>query len=375
MDVKGLSDVFVASGVNEVDDKTFTALFYGYEIRGKIKAPTIPTIEFFFYGNVYIDEPAKTEEFINSFEEKFGHAKFRFSDKFISVLLDIGGLDAPKVKERLAAVGNFMISNGFGAIALQPEEPEPEPEPEPVPPPTMQAKPQPKMQPAPQQVQQQRQVQQQPQRQAPKQPVYVEPKIPFEDYKVLDKLTEIFLLGVNKVTLNTFTTIYHGYNIVGKMLSPVKDDIEIIFYGDLTQNVTEDFAAFQNELNEKYGKVPIRMVGGSCDAILYLEGKDISECKEMLGQISGFMIKHSIVAINLPNTIGTPVATYTAESLKAIRQKAPNSRRSTSPSASPTPMTFGSTAPAPLANGAPPTTQDDGNNFAKSFLKKFSKKP
>lgn len=375
MDIKGLSDVFVASGVNEVDDKTFTALFYGYEIRGKVKAPSIPTVEFFFYGNVYIEGPEQTEKFIAEYEEKFGHAKFRFSDKFISVLVDLGGLDAPKVKERLAAVGSFMISSGFGAIALQPEEPEPEPEPQPVVEEAkIQAKPQPKMQPAPQQVQQQRQVQQQP-KQPPKQPVYEEPKVPFEEHKVLDKLVEIFMLGINKVSHNTFTTIYHGYNVVGKMLSPVKDDIEIIFYGDLTENVTEDFAAFQNELNQKYGKVPIRMVGGSCDAILYLEGKDISQCREILGQISGFMIKHSIVAINLPNTIGSPVATYTAESYKAMKEKAPNSRRGTASSASSTPMTFGATAPTPIANGAPPTTQNDGNSFAKNFLKKFSKNP
>ena len=374
MNIKGLSDVFVASGVNEIDDKTFTALFYGYEIRGKVKAPAIPTVEFFFYGNVYIDQPSLAEDFINGYEEKFGHAKFRFSDKYVSVLIDMGGLDAPKVKERLAAVGNFMISNGFGAIALQPEEPEPEPEPEPksvVEPAKIQAKPQPKMKPAPQQTQQQ--VQQQ--RQPPKQPVYEEPKVPFEEHRVLEKLVQIFLMGINKVSYNTFTTIYHGYNIVGKMLSPVKDDIEIIFYGDLTQNVTEEFAAFQNELNEKYGKVPIRMVGGSCDAILYLDGKDITQCKEILGQISGFMIKHSIAAINLPNTIGSPVATYTAESYKAMMNNAPNSRRSSASSAPSTPMTFGATAPTPIANGAPPITENDGNNFAKNFLKKFSKKP
>ena len=372
MDIKGLSDVFVASGVNEVDDKTFTALFYGYEIRGKVKAPSIPTVEFFFYGNVYIDSPEQSEKFISEYEEKLGHAKFRFSDKFISILLDIGSLDAPKVKERLAAVGNFMISNGFGAIALQPEEPEPEPEPIPQPP-KMQAKPQPKMQPVPQQVQQQRQVQQQP-KQPPKQPVYEEPKIPFEEHKVLDKLVQIFLLGINKVSHNTFTTIYHGYNVVGKMLSADKDDIEVIFFGELTENVTDDFAVFQNELNQKYGKFPIIMKGGSCQAIMYLEGKDIGQCKEMLGQISGFMIKHSIVAVNLPNTIGSPVATYTAESYKAMKDKAPNSRRGTASSASSTPMTFGASAPTPI-NGAPPTTQDNENSFAKNFLKKFSKKP
>ena len=135
------------------------------------------------------------------------------------------------------------------------------------------------------------------------------------------------------------------------------------------------YTKLSNELNEKYGKVPIRMVGGSCDAILYLDGKDITQCKEILGQISGFMIKHSIAAINLPNTIGSPVATYTAESYKAMMNNAPNSRRSSASSAPSTPMTFGATAPTPIANGAPPITENDGNNFAKNFLKKFSKKP
>ena len=47
MQVRGLGDVFVASGVNEVDDKTFTALFYGYEVRGKVVIPSIPSVEFF----------------------------------------------------------------------------------------------------------------------------------------------------------------------------------------------------------------------------------------------------------------------------------------------------------------------------------------
>ena len=56
-----------------------------------------------------------------------------------------------------------------------------------------------------------------------------------------------------------------------------------------------------------------------------------------------------------------------------MKGKAPNSRRSSSSSATTTPMTFGATAPTPIANGAPPTTQNDGNNFAKNFLKKFSK--
>lgn len=379
MNVKGLSDVFVASGVNEVNDKTFTALFYGYEIRGNVIVPSIPTVEFFFYGNIYIDDPVQTKEFIDGFEDKFGHAKFRFSDKFISILLDIGSLDAPKVKERLGAVGNFMISNGFGAIALQPEEPEPEPEPV-VEEQKIKAKPQPKMQP----VQQQRQIQQQaPQSQRnvpPQQPVYQEPQVPFEDYKILEKLTQIFILGINKVSHNTFTTIYHGYNVVGKMLSPVKDDIEIIFYGDLMKNVTDEFESFKNELNEKYEKVPIRMVGGSCDAILYLEGKDVGQCKEMLGQISGFMMRNSIVAVNLPNTIGKPLVTYTEGSLKAAKENRPGGMRSSSSSmnSTTTPQTFGATRPTPIPNsnyGSQSDGSGDENNFVGKFLKKFSNKP
>lgn len=245
MDIKGLNDVFVA-GVNDVDAKTFTTLLYGYEIRGKIRVPTIPTVEFFFYGNVDIEDPSVTREFIEGFEDKFGHAKFRFTDKYVSILLDIGSLDAPKVKERLSAVGTFMIGNGFGAIGLQPEEPEPEPEPL-VDAAKIQAKPQPKMQP----IQQQRQVQQQrqpvQQQQQQQQPVYQEPQVPFESYKVLNKLADIFLMGVNKVTNNTFTTLYHGYNVVGKMLSPVKDDIEIIFYGELTRMLPTNFLSLKRK--------------------------------------------------------------------------------------------------------------------------------
>ena len=68
MDIKGLNDVFVA-GVNDVDAKTFTTLLYGYEIRGKIRVPTIPTVEFFFYGNVDIEDPSVTREFIEGFED------------------------------------------------------------------------------------------------------------------------------------------------------------------------------------------------------------------------------------------------------------------------------------------------------------------
>ena len=122
MQVKALSDVFVASGIEMVDDETFTALFYGYEVRGKVRVPTTPTVEFFFYGNVYIDGPDQINDFRNEYEEKFGHARIRFTDKYIALLLDMGGLEAPQVKERLGAVGSFMIANGFGAIQMLPEE-------------------------------------------------------------------------------------------------------------------------------------------------------------------------------------------------------------------------------------------------------------
>ena len=135
MQVKDLSDVFVASGIEMADDVTFTALFYGYEVRGKVRLPSAPTVEFYFYGNVYIETREQAEDFLRDFEEKFGYARIRFSDKFISVLLDIGGMEAPQVKERLGAVGSFMIANSFGAIAMLPEEPEPDPAPDVRPPP------------------------------------------------------------------------------------------------------------------------------------------------------------------------------------------------------------------------------------------------
>lgn len=373
MVVKDLGDVFVASGIEMVNDVTFTALFYGYEVRGKVVIPSAPSVEFFFYGNVYIDNPDEARAFVEEFDQKFGKAKFRFSDKFVSIMFDIGSLDAAAVKERLGAVGMFMINNGFGAIALQPEEPEPEPEPEPKPVPA----------PVPQQKQQKPQPQvqhqtQQPKKQPPQQPVYEEPKTPFEDYQVLQKLTEMFLLGVNKVTNNTFTTIYHGYNVVGKMLSPDKDDVELIFYGALTQNVGDEFEEFKNSLTEKYQRFPIRMVGGSCDAIFYLDGKEISECKEMLGEVSGFMMRNSIVAVNLPNTIGRPVATYTAEALKALKGASSSQQQSSYNRSSATSMPsgyVGSSYGVQTVGTSQGQSGDGEESFVNKFLKKFGNKP
>jgi len=382
MQVTELEEIFVASGVEMVNNKTFTALFWGYELRGKVIVPSIPTVEFFFYGNVYLESQEQAKKFVDEYDDKFGHAKFRFSDKFISILLDIGSLDAKGVKERLGAVCNFMISNGFGAIGLQPEEPEPEPMAVPMQQPMQQQR-QPQMQPRQQQMQQQRQPQQM-QQQRPKQPVYEEPKIPFEQYKALDKLTQIFILGVNKISENMFTTIYHGYNVVGKMLNPVKDDIEIIFYGQLTQNVGEQFTEFSAQLAEKYDKFPVKMEGGSCRAILYFEGKEIAECKEMLGQISGFMMRNNIVAVNLPNTVGRPLQSFTQESYRAMKQGGgmPQSSSASAASSYNRPSaggyssgSYGSAAPTNAnrnqSQNAQP--QGDNNSFAKNFLKKFGK--
>jgi len=372
MQVMDLEGVFVASGVEMVNNKTFTALFWGYEVRGKVIVPSIPTVEFFFYGNVFLESQEQAKTFVDEYDEKFGHAKFRFSDKFISILLDIGSLDAKAVKERLGAVCNFMISNGFGAIALQPEEPEPEPMIPAAPP-----------QPAAQQRQpmaQQRQQQPAPQ-QKPQKPVYEEPKVPFEQYKVVDKLTQIFLMGVNKISENMFTTIYHGYNVVGKMLNPMKDDIEIIFYGQLTQNVGDQFAEFTAQLTEKYEKFPVKMEGGSCRAILYFEDKDVASCKEMLGQISGFMMRNNIVAINLPNTVGKPIQSYTQESYRAMKQgggvgsSASGASAYSRPSSGYSSGSFGSTMPSGASNNQSQNSQPQGDNnsFAKNFLKKFGK--
>lgn len=363
MVVKDLSDVFVASGVEMVNDKTFTALFHGYEIRGKVIVPSIPTVEFFFYGSIYIDDNEMFNEFVNGYEEKFGHAKFRFSDKFISILLDIGSLDAAALKERLGAVSMFMMGNGFGAIALQPEEPEPEPEPEPAPQPQKQKA-------APKPVQQKQQPVAPPP--APK-PVPQEPAVPFEQHMVLEKLTQMFILGINQVSNDTFTTIYHGYNVVGKMLSPTKDDIEIIFYGDLMKNVHEEFENLRVELNEKYGSFPIRMVGGSCDAILYLDGKDVGQCKEMLGEISGFMMKNSIVAINLPSTVGKTIKTFTEGSLKNTSSSQSSGFSSQRVNPNPSGINVGSSRGYPQSQ--PSAAQPQQNSFVGSFLKKFSKKP
>ena len=352
MQVKGLSDVFVASGVEMVDDVTFVAMLYGYNIRGKVRLPSAPTVEFFFYGKVYIESREHAMDFIGQYEEQFGHAKIRFSEKYVSNLLDIGGMEAPEVKERLGKIGSLMLANNFGATdTLPPDDPEPEPEPVAPPPsqkqgffqrnqnsqPTPQMQNQPSMQ-RPGQPQMQRQGQPQMQRQGQpqmqrqggqpplqhmqqrpskaKQPIYEEPKAPFEDYKVVSKLVQIFINGVNKTGANTFTTLFHGFNLVGKMLHPMKDDVQIVFYGQLMNNVTDEFEKLRMEMNQKYGKVPMRMIGGSCEIILLLEGKDAAVGKEMLGCVSGFMLKNNIAAANLPNTVGNVIQTYTAENFK-----------------------------------------------------------
>ena len=198
--------------------------------------------------------------------------------------------------------------------------------------------------------------------------------MPFEEYHVLPKLAEMFLLGVNQVSHNTFTTIYHGYNLVGKMLDPDRDEVELIYYGALTQNVGEEFEVFKAELAEKYVRFPIRMVGGSCDAIFYLEDKDVGECKAMLGEVSGFMMRNNIVAVNLPNTIGKPIKTFTAEDFKELKGSASrNTQSSYSRSSSePTSMPMGFVGSSYGGGNQTLTAPED--SFVNKFLKKFGNK-
>ena len=193
---------------------------------------------------------------------------------------------------------------------------------------------------------------------------------------MLEKLTQIFVNGVNQTSHNMFTTLYHGYNLVGKMLSPVKDDVEIIFYGQLMNNVTDQFEELKAEMNEKYGNVPMRMIGGSCDVILYLEGKDAAQSKEMLGCVSGFMMRNNIAAINLPNTVGKTITTFTAENFQPARPSGPRSLGGYAGQQGGTaPTQPGRTYPSGSSGASQAQDGGDDNSFARNFLKKFSKKP
>ena len=192
---------------------------------------------------------------------------------------------------------------------------------------------------------------------------------------MLGKLTQMFVNGVNQTSHNMFTTLFHGYNLVGKMLSPVKDDVEIIFYGQLMNNVTDQFEDLKAEMNEKYGNVPMRMIGGSCDIILYLDDKEPAVGKEMLGCISGFMMKNNIAAINLPNTVGKTIKTFTTENFqKPAGPSGPRSLGGFNPQGGTAPTQPGRTYPSgQSAASQAPGAGDD--SFARNFLKKFSKNP
>lgn len=375
MKVEQLAEVFVASGVNKVDDITFTALFHGYEVRGKVIMPSVPRVNFTFFGNIDLDDIEDFEKFRADLCAEYGKHIVKMGDKFISIVVDIGFLEIAQTKEILGKVSGFMMSHGYGAIGLQPE-PEPEPEPVPVQQPIqiqqqrqpMQVQRQPQRQP----VQQQQQMQQrQPAQQRPPEPV-----VPFEEHECLARLTQIFLLGVNQVSQNMFTTLYHGYNVLGKMCSPVDPVIEVIFYGDLTQNVEGEFEKFKLDLSEKYGNVPIRMVGGSIDALLDFRGKDIGQSKEMLGMISGFMMRNSIIAVNFPNTVGKTIKTFTQDDFQQDQRRSSVSVSSyNAPSQIGRSSTYSNrTAPSPT-NSDYSTPEGEQNNFVGKFLKKFGKKP
>ena len=159
------------------------------------------------------------------------------------------------------------------------------------------------------------------------------------------------------------------------MLSPFKEDVEIIFYGQLMNNVTDEFEELKATMNEKYGNVPMRMIGGSCDIILYLEDKDAAQSKEMLGCVSGFMMKNNIAAINLPNTVGATIKTFTAEDFKTTAPSGPRSLGGYTPQSGSAPSQPGRSYPSGQSAASQSQNADDGNNFARNFLKKFSKKP
>lgn len=350
MVVNDLSDVFVASGVNKVNDKTFTALFHGYNLRGKILETSIPTVKFIFYGNVQPDTEKAFEQFKAELSESYGNLLVEMTRNSVSIVLDLDTLDKGQLKERLGKISRFMMLNDMGVINIPPEPVEP-----------------PKQAPVSGTAKKHNKTQQVATKVpvAPPKPVYEEPKIPFEKYAVLERLTQMFLLGINQISNNSFTTLYHGYNVMGKMLSPTDPVVELVFYGELMGDVAEEFEKLKTHLTEKYGNFPVRMVGGSCDAIFDFKGKDIGQSKEMLGEISGFMMRHSIVAVNLPATIPPTIKSITAESLKNPQGQASSSSAHTSSASG--------SAPEQNRNGR--TQQSQQDNFVGKFLKKFGKKP
>lgn len=347
MNLAQLSEIFVVSGVNQVNENTFTALFHGYNLRGKIILPSVPTVDFIFYGNIDPDIQAPCDEFVPELFGKYGRFPIKVGNNFFSVLLDLSVRDVQTVKSILGEVTNFMMNNNCGALTTLPPEPAPEPpKPEQKPmPPKQVAKivPQPPAPPKP----------------APKPPEQ-KPAVPFEKHNVLNRLPAIFILGINKISEDSFTSLYHGYNVVGKMPSADEEILELTFYGESIGDISSSFEKFSNEMKEKYS-ASMKNMSGSVTVRLNISGRADSDVKSILGEVSGFMMKHNIIAINFPNTVpkGVPYD--------------PNNKN-VQPSM-PTVQPVNSNQGRQYSNTVAPDTHKSNDNFVGKFFKKFGKKP
>lgn len=365
-----LSEVFVASGVNKVNDNTFTAFYHGYNLRGKIVAPTVPVVDFIFYASIYPEAMEDFQDFAPYFSGKFGgNIPLQMDSNAVRVMLELRNMEIEQVKEILGEVTKFMMAEGLGAINIPPELPEP-PKEEPV-------KAQPKKE-TPKLQQPQQPAQPKP---APKPPV-IEDTTPFEEHAVLEKLTQIFIMGLNECSNNMFTTVFHGYNVQGKMLSPTRERVSFTFYGNPTENIAEAYNEFVNTMKSKYDSFSIRAVGGSLEVTFDFEGISADDCKKMLGEVSGFMIGNSIAAINLPSTVpvGTPYVPPEKPALPGQTARLSQTGQ-LSRATMPTPTSnlggssrLGSTGGLQYQS-QPQGDSDQNNNFVDSFLKKFGKKP
>lgn len=349
MNLTQLSAIFVSSGVNKVDERTFTALYHGYNLRGKIIAPTVPTVDFIFYGDIDPDIQTACDEFVPTLFEKYGRFPIKVGNNFFSALLDLSVRDVAGVKAVLDEITMFMMANNCGALGTLPPEPVEIPAPQPTAQPQRASRRQPA--PAPQS--------KQPPRPAPKPP---EPEItvPFADHTVLERVLKIFILGINKISENSFTTLFHGYNIVGKMPKADKEILDITFYGESFGDINPALEEFAKQMNEKYGEMKLRNVSGSVGIVIDVSGRADSDVKAILGEVSGFMMKNNIVAINLPNTVPKGVP-YDADTAAKMQRTSPSTQTETQQR---TPY-------------AASTRESDGdnNNFVGKFLKKFGKKP
>lgn len=349
-----LSEVFVASGINQVNESTFTALYHGYNLRGKIIVPAVPTVDFIFYGDIDPDIQSVCDDFVPKLFEKYGRFPIKVGNNFFSVLLDLSVRDAENVKAILSEITGFMMANNCGAIGTLPPEPVEVPVPD-------QQMPAPAVKPNP--VVKQKQ---QPQPQAEVKPVPKPPEpeitVPFENHLVLARVLKIFMLGINKISENSFTTLYHGYNVVGKMPTAAKEIIELTFYGEATVDISADIQEFAGHMSEKYGDISLKNMGGSINVVINISGRADSDVKTILGEVSGFMMKHSIVAINFPNTVpkGTP---YDPDSKESAVNNVSETQQPVNQ-----PRTQYAYAPV----SAP---QKNNESFVGKFFKKFGKKP